>query len=336
MTALKEYQRLEATGLWRATPEDQRREVVVSIGEATLTISDLTDRALAHWSLAAVMRIGSDLPAVYHPDGDTGETLELDESESDVIDALEKLRSAIERSRPRPGRLRLMGGLSITVAIVALILFWLPGALLRHTVSVVPTSKRAEIGDAILGRIERVAGQACVTDDAAPILDGLARRTGMRKLVVLDTGVQTSAVLPGGIVLLNKSLIEDFEDPAILAGYVLTEHARTQQTDPLNELLSFSGPVATFRLLTTGEMTPDTIDLYAEHVTLEPWILPPDDALLQAFEQARISTRPFAYAVDITGETVLGLVEADPMVGKRQDPVMPDRDWVLLQNICGG
>ena len=56
MTALKKYARLEATALWRAGPDVQRREVIVSIGDATLVISDLKDQALTHWSLAAVDR----------------------------------------------------------------------------------------------------------------------------------------------------------------------------------------------------------------------------------------------------------------------------------------
>ena len=56
MTALKEYDRIEATGLWRANADAQRREVIVSIGDATLTISDHNDRALAHWSLPAIER----------------------------------------------------------------------------------------------------------------------------------------------------------------------------------------------------------------------------------------------------------------------------------------
>ena len=60
MTALSAYDRLEATGLWRASPDDQRREVVVSIGEATLTITDLNDTALAHWSIPAVARAKAD------------------------------------------------------------------------------------------------------------------------------------------------------------------------------------------------------------------------------------------------------------------------------------
>ena len=49
MTALDSYDRLEAAGLWRAGADAQRREVVVSIGDATLKISDMSDTVLAHW-----------------------------------------------------------------------------------------------------------------------------------------------------------------------------------------------------------------------------------------------------------------------------------------------
>ena len=55
MTALSEYQRLEASGLWRASPEDQRSDVIVSIGDATLVITDLRENPLAHWSLARII-----------------------------------------------------------------------------------------------------------------------------------------------------------------------------------------------------------------------------------------------------------------------------------------
>mgnify|MGYP005990444423 FL=1 len=48
MTALTKYDRLEATGLWRPAPDGQRREVIVSIGNATLMISDMNDQAIAH------------------------------------------------------------------------------------------------------------------------------------------------------------------------------------------------------------------------------------------------------------------------------------------------
>ncbi|HEX9857058.1 MAG TPA: hypothetical protein VGA75_01800, partial [Paracoccaceae bacterium] len=60
MTALKKYQKLESPGLWRDTPDAQRREVVVNFGEASLVLSDpRNDSALSHWSLPAVERLNS-------------------------------------------------------------------------------------------------------------------------------------------------------------------------------------------------------------------------------------------------------------------------------------
>jgi len=336
MTALKEYERLEATGLWRVSPEDQRREVIVSIGEATLTIGDINGKALTHWSLAAIERVNpGERPALFNPDGDPGETLELADGEAAMIDAIEKLRHAIERARPHPGRLRIFSVLATIAAVVAVLVFWLPGALMRHTVSVVPDIRRQTIGQALLGRIERVGGPTCSTPEADLVLARLADRTGIRKLAVIRSGVADSLHLPGGIVLLNKALIEDHDDPSVVAGYILSERAQAMVQDPLAGLLSSAGPLASFRLLTTGELTSESLDHYAERVLVAPREALSDEVLLGIFAQAAIPSTPYAYARDITGETVLGLIEADPMAGRSLEPVLPDQDWVLLQNICG-
>ena len=104
MTALDKYQRIEALGLWRNDHDSQRKDVLISIGETTLLISDMQDRPLAHWSLAAIERSNpGNFPAIYHPDGDKEESLELNFSEKEMIDAIEKLRAVIARRRPHPG-----------------------------------------------------------------------------------------------------------------------------------------------------------------------------------------------------------------------------------------
>ncbi|WP_425045633.1 hypothetical protein [Primorskyibacter sp. S87] len=336
MTALTQYERIEATGLWRATPEEQRREVIVSMGDATLTVTDMNDRPLTHWSLAAVERLNpGERPAIYHPDGDDGETLELSENESEMIEAIERLRSAIDRARPHPGRLRLVSILGMVLVVVAALALWLPSAMQRHAVSVVPEIKRQDIGAAILDRIERVTGAACTTEDSVPVLNQLAGRTGVRNVVILPSGVAESLLLPGGTVLLHISLIEDHEEPAVAAGYIIAERARANAQDPLAELLEHAGISASFRLLTTGELTPGILDRYTERVLAEPRPTPDDEALLAVFAQAAVPSSPYAYARDITGETTLGLIEADPMAGRTLEQVLPDRDWVLLQSICG-
>ena len=335
MTALKKYQRLEATGLWRPAPEEQRREVVVSIGDATLVITDTNDKALTHWSLAAVERENPGArPAVYFPDGDPGETLELAETEEEMIRAIEKLRGAISRARPHPGRLRLFSVIASCLAVAALAIFWLPGAMLRHTLSVVPEITRQDIGEDLLARITRVSGPACDARQAQPVLTRLAARTGARRIAVLPAGVRDSLALPGGLVLLNRAIIEDFEDPDVAAGFVIVERAALGWRDPLADLLVFSGVRASFRLITTGELADETLDRYAREVLIRPRKELADEVVLASFDTAQIRSTPYAYARDITGETTLGLIEADPMAGQSPRPALSDRDWLLLQSIC--
>jgi hypothetical protein len=335
MTALKKYQRLEATALWRPSPDAQRREVIVSIGDATLVISDLNDTALTHWSLAAIDRQNPGTrPAIYSPDGDPGETLELADDEDGMIRAIETLRGAIARSRPRPGRLRLWSVLAVSAAVAAITLLWLPGAMMRHTVAVVPDIKRTEIGLALLDRIERVAGPICLTPDARPVLARLAARLDVQRIAVLPAGVRTSLRLPGGLILINRALIEDHEEPEVAAGYILAARVRGELHDPLARMLEGSGPFASLTLLTSGSLAPETLDAYAETLLKEERPDPPEEALLEAFRAAGLRSTPYAYARDITGETVLGLIEGDPMTGRSAAPVLPDRDWVLLQSVC--
>lgn len=341
MTALKQYQRLEASGLWRASPQAQRADVIVSIGDATLVISDMQERALAHWSLAAVERANPGRqPAIYHPDGDPGETLELAADETEMIAAIETLRTVIDRRRPHPGRLRLVVLLAVIAAVLAAAVTWLPQALRRHAVSVVPDVKRDEIGDALFRQIQRVAGPPCDAPGGDEALERLAARIpgpdGGGALAVMRDGVRETVHLPGGRILLGRSLVEDHEEPDVVAGYLIAERLRAETTDPLAKLLKESSVWASFRLLTTGELGEDTLREYAE--TLLTADRPPVDEqlLLTGFAAWGVRSTPYAYAVDISGETTLGLIEADPYATEIPQPAMRDADWLRLQGICGG
>lgn len=336
MTALKKFARLEATALWRANAEAQRREVVVSVGDATLVIKAMTDQALTHWSLAAVERANpGERPAIYHPDGDPEETLEIDEDEAEMIDAIEQLRRAINKSRPRPGRLRQLGVLTSIAAVAGLVFFWLPDAMRDHTLNVVPQVKRDQIGAALLKRVERVSGNRCDNDGGQMALERLGQRLGARRLTVMSDMTRPSLHLPGGIVVLNRSLFEDFEEPDVAAGYVLTEMVEGDINDPLGDLLRATGLRENFRLLTTGDVSPKGLDNFAEHLMTQMTRVPDLSRQLTQFEAAKVRSTPYAYAVDITGETTLDLIEGDPMNGKLTEPLLSDADWLRLQNICG-
>lgn len=337
MTALTKYDRLEAIGLWRPDANAQRQEVIVSIGDATLMITALNDQAITHWSLAAVARANpGDLPAVYHPDGDPGETLELPEHETEMAEAIETLRRAINRARPRPGRLRWLGVLLSLGAVAALVVLWLPGAMRDNTLRVVPQVKREALGVALMTRMQRVTGPMCRDAAGLRALRQLGERLDTPKLAVVPGLARPSLHLPGGVIVLDRSVFEDWEEPDVAAGHILSELALQLERDPLAALLDVAGPWENFRLLTTGELSPAALDAYAEHLMKAPAAEPETTNLLALFEASEVRSTPFARARDITGESVLDLIEADPMKGQSTAPLLPDGTWLRLQNICGG
>lgn len=341
MTALEEYQRLEAAGVWRESADAQRLNVFVSIGDATLTISDTRDQPLTHWSLAAIERANpGKRPAIYHPDGDTGEMLELPEDAGAVLDAIEKLRAAVARSRPHPGRLRLFVLLASFAAVAALATLWLPGALRDHAVQVVPDVKRDEIGAVLRTQVETVTGPACVSPEGTAALEKLANRLpttgGPGQLDVMRDGVRHTVSLPGGTILVGRSLVEDFEEPDVLAGFIVAERLRARVNDPLADLLKHASVWDSIRLLTTGDLPKPVFDDYAEDLLRQDRPQLSDETLLNGFRAWSVRSRPYAYAVDITGETTLGLIEADPFATETPPPLLSDADWLQLQGICGG
>ena len=339
MIALTEFERLEASGLWRPEGATQRQEVIVSLGEATLTLTDMNGLALTHWSLPAIERQNGpdETPARYRPAADADEELEIDD---DLMnEAIDRIQRAIDRGRPRPGRLRglIYGG--IAAAVVGLGVFWLPGALVHQTAVIAPAVTRAEIGNGLLDRIRRLSGAPCDTVHGARALERLRNRLfpeGDGKIVVVTSGVAVSQHLPGNIVLLNRALVEDYEDPDVVAGYVLAELERAQEQDPLERLLQEAGLMSAIKLLTTGHISSDTLDAHAESLLTAPQSTPDTEGLIAEFARARVHSAPYAYALDITGERTLPLIEADGVQIENPQPVLSDSDWIALQGVCGG
>ena len=168
MTALNAFQRLESPGVWREGPGARLQDVVVSVGDATLVLSDpRSERPLSHWSLPAVTRLNpGQRPAIFAPGPpDNDEILEIDDDL--MISAIEKVHLAIRASRPRPGRVR--GGLvaAAVLALVAAGVVWLPGAVIRHAALIAPPAQREAVGRQILAQLETSTGAPCA--QAGPV-----------------------------------------------------------------------------------------------------------------------------------------------------------------------
>lgn len=338
MTAVQEFQRLEAEGLYTSEPGAQRRDVVIALGDATLTIIDHRAVALAHWSLAAVERVNPGVePAIFAPGAGSLEQLETDNRE--MIRAVEKVLAAVDRDRPHPGRLRgrlLLLGL---LALLALAIFWLPGAVVRYTASVVPWPARVAIGESLIEQVERFAGPACNDPSGLAALGDLGRRIlpmpERSRVRIVRDGVAGAAHFPGGQILVGRSVVEDHETPDVIAGYLLVEAVKAETADPLLTLLDYVGLWPTLTLMTTGALPDGALGGYAESHLGTPMTDVPVTALVPRFAEAQVPTTPYALAVDITGEETLPLIEADPLAGQTPPELMEDGAWIALQGICG-
>lgn len=340
MTALTQYKRLECSGLWRDDPADQRREVIVHLGEATLVLSDpRTDVALSHWSLPAISRVSpGTAPAIYSPGPDSRETLELDDR--DMIAALEKVHAALEAAIPRPGRLRGALVVGVTTALVALGIFWVPSALVAHTASVLPPAKRAEIGQMALEEVTPLTGAPCTEQAGLVALATLSERLFGPKdtpiVYVLRDGIDAGAHLPGQLILASNRLLTEAKGPEAFAGVLLAEAERAAEADPVVSLLEQAGLVSTFRLLTSGDLPGDSLAGYGEVLMARAPLSLPQERLLARFSAAGVPVGPYAEKVLAAGPDRDALIAADPLTGTAPEALMPDADWLALQAICGG
>ncbi|RMD50216.1 MAG: hypothetical protein D6832_00145, partial [Alphaproteobacteria bacterium] len=208
----------------------------------------------------------------------------------------------------------------------------------RHAAEAAPAALRARIGDGLLAALEARLGPACRSPEAERALDALARRLlgpGGR-IVVLPGAAPVALALPGGVVAVSHVLVEEHEIPEVLAGHVLAARVAAEAEPPLRRLLAEAGLPAALALLTRGALPAGTLAAHARRLLAAPAPTPPDEALLAAFAAAGVSARPYAFARDVTGESTLALIEADPAPGGSTPPLLDDGAWVALQGICGG
>ena len=338
MTVLSAFQRLESPGVWREGPGARLQDVVVSVGDATLVLSDpRSERPLSHWSLPAVTRLNpGQRPAIFAPGPpDNDEILEIDDEL--MISAIEKVHLAIRASRPRPGRVR--GGL-VALAALALLtagIVWLPDAVIRHAALIAPPAQRDAVGRQILAQLQVSTGAPCARAAGSAVLDRVAQRTlgPDSRVLVLPTTLRGARALPGKLIVLGNELLAGQAAPEVAIGHVVAAQVAAEGQDPMAGALQFAGFRAAVTLLTTGALPDASLAGYAEQLLSHPPARANDDALLAAFQKSGIPSTPYARSVDPSGESVLGLIEADPFrMGAPDAPVLSDGEWVQLQRIC--
>lgn len=333
MTVIDRFQRLESLGLWRASSDAQLREVVVSIGDATLVLSEPNGRVVTHWSLPAITRKNpGHTPGLFALADQPGETLEIDDT--DMLDALDRVMRALRRSGSHRRRPRL----ALALATMALILFagavWLPAALARYAAEVAPEPIREAAGGALFAELQRSTGPACETRAGRRALDRLGARLFPARdlrLDVLPSAMRGVRVLPGGRIVMGRELVEDYDLPEVLAVELLAAGLAAETGDPLLELLEHGGAGAALRLLSTGRVPVEAIARRAHGLVTEPPANDVPEGLSDRLRQAEIDAVPYRTARHLDQGTAMP-VSAPARTPTR--PVLSDNDWVALQTIC--
>ncbi len=363
MTALSKYQRLEAPGIWRPGPGAQRRDVMVVLGKASLTLMDSrTDSVLAHWSLPAIERLNPGArPALYGPgravdgdrvgedggDGAEGESLELDDAL--MVEALEAIESAL-RPPGRRGWLRRGVGAGSVVLVALLALFWLPPALIDHTAGIVPQASRAQIARTVIDTLpDNAPGAAvCAHPGGRQALATLRARVlggSHRALAIAGVPGFEATHLPGQVILLGADLLARLDSPEALAGYLIAEDASARAEDPLRDILRHAGFRATLTLLTTGSLPEGALANYLP-VRLAAGPARPDPAALAGRLAAEgLPLAPYADALGADAASADLVRQAEALRGQAvepnssQDPagrLLGDGEWLMLQAVCDG
>jgi hypothetical protein len=336
MTALERYVRLESDGLWRPAPDQQRQEVTISFGDATLVIADGAGRPLAHWSLPALNRLNPGTrPAIYAPDDEASEELEI--ADDIMIDAIEEVRKALSKARPKPGKLRYWITAGVVAVTLALAVFWLPGALLRQTLAVVPTSKRVEIGATILAHVQTRTGPVCRDSTAQAAAGKLATRVfgagTPLNIVVVPELPHGALAVPGGLIILDARLLQAAEDPAAVAGFVLAARLAISGSDTLEPVLTEAGLATTVGLLTSGDIPREVLQHHADERLAKPAAQPAAADLRRAMQAANLPHGPYLALARTRLDSPPDLGR-DPLEGQQIPPLLTDSEWISLQNIC--
>lgn len=267
MTALTQFLRLEASGVWRASAERPERDVIVSLGDATLVICDSRGDAIAHWALSAVTRANPGAtPACYHPDGDPDQTLTLPDDETEMIAGIDRVLQALRRPTPTRGKMR-WALLPVVLGLMGWSVVALPGTLREAAARSVPAVKRGEIGAHLLTRITEATGTPCRAPQGRAAMRRLITQVTAPepapRVVVLPNSATQSAHLPGRIVLLSSALILSAEDPGVAAMHLAAEAAAARAHDPLLAMLDDMSLWQSLHLLAMGEISTAALDGYA-------------------------------------------------------------------------
>ncbi len=265
MTAIDKYTRLEALGQWRENPDQPPREVVVSFGNATLVLADLDENPLCHWAMAATSLLSlSGTKAVYTPDTEGFETLEIDDSE--MVEAIAKVsRAAATIDHKKPWFRWFL--FAFLVATFAAMFYMAPSVLRGQAVRMTGPESARKLGTDMLATLNTDICREPRSDVARELFQSRVFPDG-RTLLVIVRNRPPASVFPGGVVVISSSTLQSMQSPTELAALTTALAAKSEAT--LTQLFNASSPRELFGYITSGKLSGERLAKAAQSITDEP------------------------------------------------------------------
>ena len=340
MTNSADFVRLESLGLWRESPNRPKREIVVQLGDHSVTIIGKDNTILAHWSLLAVERVNPGrVPGIFTPDPQGEEFVEI--ADEVMLEALQDWLDDFPRSVPKPKRnyFRIFAAI-LLLAAVSGIVFFTPTAVIKVAASIATTSLQREVGESVYGHLQQNSKAICESYYGIQALKSLDRRLtgdGRASLRVVNSGIGTTILLPGGITVVDSSQIENADSPEVLAGHIVRARAGGRVLDPFEAFLADAGVIEAISFVVRGKFGENAARNYATSILSgAKEVRIPEDVLLHEFIALEIPTRFYARSIINTEGRLNLLLENDPFVGSEYPPVLRDIEWLGLKSICIG
>lgn len=265
MTAIDKYTRLEALGQWRESPDQPPREVVVSFGNATLVLSDLDEKPLCHWAMAATALLSRDgTKAVYTPDTEGFETLEIDDAE--MVEAIAQVSRAATAVIRRTPWLRWIF-LAFVLTVAAAILYTAPSVLRSQAVRMTGHESARKLGTDMLAALNADICREPRADAARELFQSRVFPDGRTLLIISRNQPQANA-FPGGVVVVGGDALQAMRAPNELAQ--LTTNLSAQSESTMNQLFESSSPRELFEYITSGKLSDERLAEAAKDIINQP------------------------------------------------------------------
>ncbi|MEM7236552.1 MAG: M48 family metallopeptidase [Pseudomonadota bacterium] len=371
MTALDQYARLEAPGRYHDGLSAKSQDVVISFGARTLVVLAYDNQVNAHWPLASLRAEQSSDKSTWQikPHADSDERIVLDDAT--MIQAIRDVCPDLtKREVDRKGVRRAFVWGGGAIAAVLLMVFVIVPELAGRLAYLIPPERERQLGDAVAKQVETLffssseSGYCDAPDGVAAVETMRVRLAGdiqlpyPLRIEILDHELVNAFALPGGRVMLFRGLIEESESPEEVAGVLAHEIGHVLHRDPTVGVLRAAGTAGIIGLF-LGDIFGGAIIIAATDAVVNASYQREaeeraDRTAYRMLAEAGLPSGPFAAffrkLAEENGETpqLLRYLASHPELDGRAEraaaadeigdsgfrPILTDRDWVALREIC--